>query len=325
MDQTPLYWEAVLAAARQQQWPEDALTKLRQRQILRSLANRAPFTKAAIEVAHNVAALRAFLRDSQREYAQLGRLPEAERDRIEEEIGAAVRSCAANIDTLQQMLAAGAVGAGAPAKQPPSADLMAHRQGQVLILSERLRAATALFDRLRSLRYQQLQQQEAARLRRLPQRQEGSAAPQPMTSGQLHQRLQQGAAAAAGAQQQQAWQPGGQGPGGAGSSGPVQQQIQMENQALQLELLGMNEQVQHAERTVREIATLNQMFSGAIMAQSEQIEKLYADAVDATHNISRANVQLDKAIRTNRSARKYMIVFFLVASLALLFLDWWNS
>lgn len=26
-----------------------------------------------------------------------------------------------------------------------------------------------------------------------------------------------------------------------------------------------------------------------------------------------------------RSARKYMIVFFLVASLALLFLDWWNS
>ena len=29
---------------------QDALTKLRQRQILRSLANRAPFTKAAIEV-----------------------------------------------------------------------------------------------------------------------------------------------------------------------------------------------------------------------------------------------------------------------------------
>lgn len=193
--------------------------------------------------AHNVAALRAFLRDSQREYAQLGRLPEAERDRIEEEIGAAVRSCAANIDTLQQMLAAGAVGAGSPAKQPPSADLMAHRQGQVLILSERLRAATALFDRLRSLRYQQLQQQEAARLRRLPQRQDGGAAPQPLTTGQLHERLQQGAAAAADAQQQQqAWQPGGQGPGDAGSSGPVQQQIQLENQALQLELLGMNEQ-----------------------------------------------------------------------------------
>lgn len=35
-------------------------------------------------------------------------------------------------------------------------------------------------------------------------------------------------------------------------------------------------QVQQAERTVREIATLNQMFSTAIMHQSEQIEKLYS-------------------------------------------------
>lgn len=199
-----------------------------------------------------MASLRAFLRDSQREYAQLGRLPETERDRIEEEIGAAVRSCAANIDTLQQMLAAGAVGAGSPAKQPPSADLMAHRQGQVLILSERLRAATALFDRLRSLRYQQLQQQEAARLRRLPQQQEGGGAPQPLTTGQLHQRLQQGAAAG---EQQQAWRPGEKGPGGGGgASGPVQQQIQMENQALQLELLSMNDQASGSSRLGRTVA-----------------------------------------------------------------------
>lgn len=39
-------------------------------------------------------------------------------------------------------------------------------------------------------------------------------------------------------------------------------------------------QVQHAERTVREIATLNQMFSTAIMQQSEQIEQLYSQAVE---------------------------------------------
>lgn len=76
---------------------------------------------------------------------------------------------------------------------------------------------------------------------------------------------------------------------------------------------------------MREIATLNQMFSAAITQQSEQIEKLYAEAVAATANISRANVQLGKAIRTNRSARKYLVIFFLVASLGMLFLDWWNS
>jgi syntaxin 18 len=84
-------------------------------------------------------------------------------------------------------------------------------------------------------------------------------------------------------------------------------------------------QVQHTERTVREIATLNQMFSTAIMQQGQQIEKLYGEAVQATLNIDRANVQLGKAIKTNTAARKYMIVFFLVASLCILFLDWWNS
>ena len=152
-------------------------------------------------------------------------------------MGAAVRSCAANIDRLQQML--GAAAAGSLARAPPSADVLAHRQGMVLILSERLRAATALFDRLRSLRYQQLQQQEASRLRRLPQA--GGTPPAPQTSAQLHQRLQQGGgAAAAAAAQQQPWQPG---PGG-GGGGQVQQQTQVdaENQALQLELLGMNDQ-----------------------------------------------------------------------------------
>lgn len=48
-------------------------------------------------------------------------------------------------------------------------------------------------------------------------------------------------------------------------------------------------------------------------------------AVEATGHISRANVQLGKAIRANRSSRKFLLVFFLAASLGVLFLDWWYS
>ena len=44
-------------------------------------------------------------------------------------------------------------------------------------------------------------------------------------------------------------------------------------------------QVEQAERTVREIAALNQMFSTAVLQQSEQIEQLYAQAVEATQHI----------------------------------------
>ncbi|KAL4854768.1 DNA polymerase iota [Chlorella vulgaris] len=340
MDITAAFQAAVLQAAQSAALSPDAIARLRQRQILRSLAAKTAFTKAAIEVANNVSGLRAYLREHQRDYAQLGRLSEAERDRIEEEVGAYVRSCSANIDKLQQMLAAAPPGAGASPARAAAAlntDLTAHRQGQVLIAAERLRSAAALFDRLRSLRYQQLQAAEAARARRMPQ---ASLQPPVQTTAELHARLQQSASAAAAAdgwrpQQQQQQQPGGAAPAD-GLQGGGQRQLEMENQALQLELLGMNDQaskaccvhhawaVQHTERTVREIATLNQMFSTAIMQQGEQIEKLYGEAVQATLNIDRANVQLGKAIKTNTAGRKYMIVFFLVASLCILFLDCWG-
>lgn len=184
--------------------------------------------------ARDVNGLRAYLREHQRDYAQLGRLGEGERDRVEEEVGAAVRSCSANIDKLQGMLAASAGLGSSPARAAaaPNADQLAHRQGQVLILAERLRSAAALFDRLRSLRYQQLEAAEAARLARLPR---SGPLRQPQTTGELHAAMRQAAqplppqggesmrGATAGAQQQQ-------------------QQIQLENQALQLELLGMSDQ-----------------------------------------------------------------------------------
>ena len=105
----------------------------------------------------------------------------------------------------------------------------------------------------------------------------------------------------------------------------MQSQVDAQNVALQAELLNMTDQVQHTERTVREIATLNQMFSTAILQQSEQIEQLYTEAVAATGTIGRANVQLDKAIRANRSGQKCMFILLVLASVMLLFLDWWYS
>jgi syntaxin 18 len=258
--------------------------------------------------AHTITTLRSLISENQAPYLQLGKLRESERDALEEEVATYVRSCSTNIAKLQAMLRTAP--ASSPAKRlPPSTDLIAHRQGMVLILSERLGTLTTAFDRLRSLRYQQLQQAETHRQRRLPR-----SAAAPTTSAALHDHVhgdgrQQGDSAThrtATSQQQQVL-------------------VDAENQALQVELLTMGDQVQHAERTVREIATLNQMFSTAILHQSEQIEKLYSEAVAATHNIGRANVQLDKAIRTNKSAQKIIFILLLLASLTVLFLDWFYS
>ncbi len=291
----------------------------------------------------NIASLRSFLLENQQRYAQAGRLREAERDQVEEEVGAYVRACSANIAKLQSMLHTAPT--ASPAKAvPPSADLMAHRQGSVLILSERLGALASAFDRLRSLRYKQLQQEEANRRRRTPQTAAlgggSGAAITAATGGKINSRT---AAALAGVGKSvgnqlraafdatmmdtDASEDAGAAfmrPVGAGGQ-QMQGQIDAENVALQAELLSMSDQVQTTEKTVREIATLNQMFSTAILHQSEQIEKLFHEAVAATTTLGRANVQLDKAVKTNKSAQKCMFILLVMASVMLLFLDWWYS
>jgi syntaxin 18 len=67
------------------------------------------------------------------------------------------------------------------------------------------------------------------------------------------------------------------------------------------------------------------MFSTAVLHQAEQIETIYMQAVDATHNITVGNKALVKTIDVNRSSSRYILVLFLVASLSLLFYDWFNS
>lgn len=48
-------------------------------------------------------------------------------------------------------------------------------------------------------------------------------------------------------------------------------------------------------------------------------------AVQATMNVDKGNVQLKKAIRVGGSARSYLFWFFVIAAASLLFLDWFYS
>ena len=48
-------------------------------------------------------------------------------------------------------------------------------------------------------------------------------------------------------------------------------------------------------------------------------------AVKATANISRGNVHLQKAIQHNAAGRKYVLVLLVLASMLLVFLDWYYA
>ncbi|KAK2076743.1 hypothetical protein QBZ16_005503 [Prototheca wickerhamii] len=228
-----------------------SLEKQRAAELLRSLAARTSFTKAAHEIADDLRALRRLLKENKGAYARASFMTEAEGDRLEGEVGTLLRACGANIARLQALAEA------------TVADGAAHRVGVVLSLSERLRATTAAYDKLRALRRQQLEQAAASRRRRQP------------------------------------------------------------PEAAELEELSGS--VRHTETQVREVAALNQAFSAAVSHQTEQIERLYAEAVRATGHLERANVQLDKTARANRGGHWTLVAFMLLATLGLLLMDWWHS
>ena len=54
-------------------------------------------------------------------------------------------------------------------------------------------------------------------------------------------------------------------------------QVDAENVALQQQLLALGGEVVAMERSMRDVAALNQMFSAQVLHQSEQIEQLYSE------------------------------------------------
>lgn len=56
-----------------------------------------------------------------------------------------------------------------------------------------------------------------------------------------------------------------------------------------------------------------------------KIKKADLQAVEASELVAKGNVNLQKAIKLNSSTRKIMFCFFLIASLLLLFFDWWSA
>jgi syntaxin 18 len=84
--------------------------------------------------------------------------------------------------------------------------------------------------------------------------QQPASAPQESTSAQQQQRQQQ--------QQQQL--------------------VDAENVALQQQLLALGGEVTAMERSMRDVAALNQMFSAQVLQQSQQIEQLFSEVSPLT-------------------------------------------
>ncbi|KAL0796736.1 hypothetical protein Bca101_068113 [Brassica carinata] len=245
-----------------------------------------------------------FMMKHRKDYVDLHRTTEHEKDSIEQEITAFIKACKEQIDILKNSIRneeANSKGWLGLAADNSNADTVAHKHGVVLILSEKLHSVTAQFDQLRATRFQDIINR--AMPRRKPKRipKEASpvnatlANPEPIEPDEIQaqpRRLQQ------------------------------QQLLDDETQALQVELSNLLDGARQTETKMVEMSALNHLMATHVLQQAQQIEVLYDQAVEATKNVELGNKELSQAIQRNSSSRTFLLLFFFVLTFSVLFLDW---
>ncbi|KAG2489074.1 hypothetical protein HYH03_012510 [Edaphochlamys debaryana] len=361
MDRTPDLTAAAERFLATASLPPEQARKLREAIILRRSTQPGSFAVAARSVEEGIGSLRDSIRSMQTEYArEAGALsqPDPAKDANEAQVAGVVTRLGGYIDRLKQA-ATSAQATGGSANEQTAA----HMFGVVLILAERLGRATTAFDRLRAARYQALVDRRrpgvgasadstkpgsdgAASSSGDQQPGPGSGSGSAAASAGSISAARSLAVAAArsgwaqmlGRQAVKAEARGGgrgtanggglegsHGAAGAAAAAAAAQVTEQESKALLDRLNASRSAALSVETAVRDVAALNQMFSAAVLSQASTIEEIYMAAVDATHNLTAGNESLRKTVDVNRSTSRYIVVLLLVATLGLLFFDWFNS
>ena len=102
------------------------------------------------------------------------------------------------------------------------------------------------------------------------------------------------------------------------------QQFASENDTLLDSMNSTLNTVLRAEKSLLEISQLQSTLIAHLATQTEAIELLYDEAIETVADLDRANTQLKKAKERGKEGRLYLVVFLFIASLTLLFLDWYS-
>ncbi|XP_062001318.1 syntaxin-81 [Rosa rugosa] len=297
--------DAVRQAAISSGYNESKLAAIMAKFIIHAPRQRSPFTRAAYKTLESIGALEQFMLKHRKDYVDRHHTTEHERDSIEQEVNAFIKACQEQINVLKNSIndeeaqSKGWLGIRA---DHSNADTIAHKHGVVLILSERLHSVTSQYDQLRSIRFQDTFSR--ATPRRKLNRNPKSKSEDTSNSNNLEVR------------EPEAFQ---------AQSLTVQQQLlDDETRALQVELTSLLDAVQETETKMVEMSALNHLLSTHVLQQREQIEQLYDQAVEATHNVDLGNKELSKAIQRNTGSRTFLLLFLFVLTFSIIFLDWYS-
>ncbi|XP_056695936.1 syntaxin-81 isoform X2 [Spinacia oleracea] len=273
--------------------------------IIHKPRERTPFMKSSLKTLESIGELGQYLMKHKRDYVDMHRTTEHERDSIEQEVTSFVKLCQKQIEVLKASISdeeANSKGWLGMRTDGSNADTIAHKHGVVLILSEKLHTVTSEFDRLRAVRFQD------ALNRTMPRRKRSRISDQTAIDN-LKSKLPE-------VKEHDEVEP---------SPQRVQEQLlDDDTRALQVELSNLLDAAQETETKMVEMSALNHLLATHVLQQVQQIEYLYDQAVEATKNVELGNKELTQAIQRNSSSRIFNVMFVVVLILAVLFLDWYN-
>ncbi|XP_060187755.1 syntaxin-81 isoform X1 [Lycium barbarum] len=295
--------------------------------IMHKPRQRSGFTKAALKTPRvfrkqpsylgrskleSIGTLEQFLMKHKKDYVDLHRTTEQERDSIEHEVTIFVKSCKEQIDVLRNSINeedANSKGWLGLKGDNLNADTIAHKHGVVLILSEKLHSVTSQFDQLRAIRFQDAINRVTPRRKRKNTTKSNAAE---TSESNLDPDMKRDS---------EVRDPD------VSQAAPLRVQEQLldnETRALQVELNSLLDSVQETETKMVEMSALNHLMSTHVLQQAQQIELLYDQAVEATQNVELGNKELSQAIQRNSSSRTFLLLFLFVLTFSILFLDWYS-
>ncbi|KMZ56285.1 Syntaxin 81 [Zostera marina] len=306
-DRTADFKDAVHSVARSLGYTESKMAAVLAKFIMHKPLHTSPFIKAALKTLENIEELNHFIVKHRKDYTDLHRSTEQERDNIEHEVSAFIKACKDQIDILKDKIIENEKNENSKTwlgklGDSSNVDAVAHKHGVVLILSERLCVVTSQFDRLRSIRFQDAVNKSLPRrnLRRVVE----SKSTEPSSNNFTNSTESSFIAPAIKIQEQQL--------------------LDDETRALQNELSSMLDAVHETETKMVEMSALNHLMSTHVLQQAHQIEYLYEQAIEATMNVEKGNKELSQAIDRNSSSRTFLLLFLFVLTFSVLFLDWYS-
>ena len=243
---------------------------------------------------------------------------EAARDSIEREIVECIRECQKHVDRCEALIASGwnssSSSSWATLKLKHAPQFVAHLHGVALIASERIEEVAKTLDAMRAKRFRE----QAEKARQLERRRGGDerVGVEAVAKDLMRRRVVKGRTS---------------GDVGESSNNSFSQQQQQQqefvndSEALVAELVEISRGTQRAESKIVELSALSSMFANVVSKQSQQIERVYAEALKSTKFLEVGNVEMRKTISRRRSGSSYMAFVFFVATFAVLFLDWFND